>query len=128
MDIEYISRASRALAAMTLVRQATANEIHVPSGAEYETWIDEHRTDYWTVAGWLTVVIMTCCILVGLELQWWKSGRVVETIDNGTQTLEEGRCSQSCTYEDHDHEARQGQALQKLLPILVKKHVFQSLS
>ena len=45
MDTAYISCASRALAAMTLVRQAPANEIAVPSGAEYETWIDEHRTD-----------------------------------------------------------------------------------
>ena len=59
-----------------------------------KTWSDEHRTDYWTVSGWIIVVIMTCCILVGLELLWWKSGRVAETIDNGTQTLEEGRCSQ----------------------------------
>ena len=41
-----------------------------------------------------TMVIMTCCILMGLVLLWWKSGRVAETIENGTQTLEEGRCSQ----------------------------------
>ena len=78
MDTEYISRASRALAAMTL-------EIAVPSGAEYETWIDEHRTNCWTVAAWITVVIMTCCILVGVVLPWWQSGRLLETIDNGTQ-------------------------------------------
>ena len=40
------------------------------------------------------MVIMTRCILAGLALLWWKSGRVIETIDIGTQTLEEGRCAQ----------------------------------
>ena len=53
MDTKYISRASRALAAMTLVRQAAANEIAVPSGAEYETWIGEPRINYWAMAGWM---------------------------------------------------------------------------
>ena len=47
-DTECISRASRALAAMTLVRQAAASEIAVPSGEEHETWIDGYRADYWT--------------------------------------------------------------------------------
>ena len=70
VDTEYISRASRALAAMTLVRQAAANEVAVPSGAEYEKWIDEHRINYWAMGGWITVVIMTCCILMGLVLLW----------------------------------------------------------
>ena len=79
---------------MTMVRQAAVNEVAVPSGAEYETWIDEHGIDFWSMSGWITVVIMTCCILMGLVLLWWKSGRVAETIDSGTQTLEEGRCSQ----------------------------------
>ena len=64
MDTEYISRAPRAVVAITMVRQAGANEIAVPSGAEYETWIDERRTDYWTMAGWITVVIVACCILM----------------------------------------------------------------
>ena len=94
MGTEYISRASQALAAMTLVRQAVADEVAVLSGAEYETRIDEHRINYWAMAGWITVVTMTCCILMGLVLLWCKSGRVAETIDSGTQTLEEGRCSQ----------------------------------
>ena len=92
MDTEYLSRASRALAAMTLVRQAAANEVTVHSGAEHETWIAEHRIKYCALAGWTNVVIMTCCILMGLVLLWWKSGRIAETIE--TQTLEEGRCSQ----------------------------------
>ena len=46
---------------------------------------------------------------MGLLLLWWKSGRVAETVDSGTQTLEEGRS---------DHEARQGRALQQRLPVL----------
>ena len=37
---------------------------------------------------------MTCCILMGLVLLRRKSRRVAETIDSGTQNLEEGRCSQ----------------------------------
>ena len=90
VDTVFISRASRALAALTLAKRATASEIAVHSGAEHETWIYEHRIDYWAMAGWITVVIMTCCIMMGLVLLWWKSGRVAETIDNGTQTLEEG--------------------------------------
>ena len=36
------------------------------------------------------MVIMTCCILVGLVSVWWKSGRVAETISNATHTLEDG--------------------------------------
>ena len=73
---------------MTLVRQAAASEIAVHSGAERETWIDGYRAYYWTAAGWITVVIMTCLILVGLVLRRWKSGIDAETIDTGTQTLE----------------------------------------
>ena len=88
MDTEYISRASRALAAMTLVRQAAASEIAVHPGTERETWIDGYRAFHWTAAGWITVVIVTCLILVGLVLRRWKSGIDAETIDNGTQTLE----------------------------------------
>ena len=89
MGTEYTSRVSRALAAMTLVRQAAANEIGVPSGAEPETRIDDYSRllDDSRVE---TVVIMTCCNLAGLVLLWWKSGRVTETMNNGTQTLEEG--------------------------------------
>ena len=48
------------------------------------------RADSWTAAGWISVVRMTCCILVGLVLVWWKVGRVADTVSNGTQTLEEG--------------------------------------
>ena len=79
---------------MTLVRQAAANEVAVPSGAEYETWIDEPRINCWEMAGWITEVNMACCIQMGLVLMWWKSRGVAETIDSGTQTPGEGRCSQ----------------------------------
>ena len=51
MDLEYISRASRALAAMTLVRQAATNDIAVYSDTEHESWIDGCRADFWTAAG-----------------------------------------------------------------------------
>ena len=37
---------------------------------------------------------MTWCILMGLVLLWWRSGRVAETIDRGTHALEEGNYSQ----------------------------------
>ena len=60
-----------------------------------------------------SLVIMTCCILMGLVLLWWKSGRVAETIDSGTQTLEEVQTFSRCTHEIHGQEARQGRALQK---------------
>ena len=52
------------------------------------------RADCWTAAGWKTVVILTCCILLGLVSVRWKSGRVAETISNGTQALGEGGCAQ----------------------------------
>ena len=128
MDTEYISRASRALAAMTLVRQAAANEIAVPSGAEDETWIDERRTDCWMMAGWITVVIMTCCILVGLVLLWWKSGRVAETVDNGTQKLQEGRCSQDVLARIMVTNRGKAAHCTNDCPFLLKSHVIQSLS
>ena len=72
IDTEYISRASRALAAVTLVTGATASEIAVHSGAMQETWIDGYRTDGCTVTGWMLVGIVTCCILMGFELLWRK--------------------------------------------------------
>ena len=37
---------------MTLVRQGAANEVAVPSGAEHETWTDEHRINFWG-DGWM---------------------------------------------------------------------------
>ena len=127
MDTEFISRASRALAAMTLVRPAAANEIAVSSEAEFETWIGEHRNDFWTVAGWINVVITTCCIPVGLALLLWKSGRVAETIDNGTQTLEEGRCSQDVLTRIMITKHGKAAHCRNDGPFLVKSHAIQSL-
>ena len=75
LDTEYISRASRALAAVTLGKQATASENAVHSGAMPGTWIDGYRTDGWTVTGWMLVVMVTCCILMSLVLMWRKTGR-----------------------------------------------------
>ena len=56
-DTEYISRASRALAAVTLVKRATASEIAVRSGAMQRTWIDGYRADGWTVTGRCKLVL-----------------------------------------------------------------------
>ena len=87
---EYISRASRALAAVTLVKRATASEIAVHSGAIQETWIEGYRADGWTVTGWMLVGIVACCILMSLVLLWRKTGRIVDMVDDETQTLDEG--------------------------------------
>ena len=39
----------------------------------------------------MLVGIVTCCILVGFVLLWRKSGRIVDVVDDETQTLEEGK-------------------------------------
>ena len=59
------------------------------------------------------MVIMTCCILVGLVLLWWKSGRVTETIEQWNANAGRGQVRSRRPYEDDDHEARKGRALQK---------------
>ena len=95
IDTAYISRASRAsraLAAVTLVKRATASEIAVHSGAMQETWIDGKREDGWTVTGWMLVGIVTCCFLIDLVLLWKNTGRIVHVVDDETKTLEEGKC------------------------------------
>ena len=55
IDTEYISRASRALAAMTLVKRASANEIALKSGATQGMWIDGYGVDWWIAASWILV-------------------------------------------------------------------------
>ena len=102
---------------MTLVRQAAASEIAVPSGAERETWIHGYRADYWTAAGWITVALVTCCIRMGLVSMWWKLGRVGETMDSGTQTLKEGRCAQNIPTNIMITKHGQGRAWKKRLPM-----------
>ena len=79
---------------MTLVRQVAAIEIAVPSGVEHETWTHRYRAVYRSAAGWIIVVVISCCILKGLPLLWRKSGEAAETSDTVTKTLEEGRCAQ----------------------------------
>ena len=95
IDTEYISRASRALAAMTLVKRASANEIAVKSGATQGMWIDGYGVDWWIAASWILVGIVTCCILTCLLPLRRKTGRVTDMVDDETQTVEEGRSDQT---------------------------------
>ena len=37
------------------------------------------------------VGIVTCCTLMGLVLLWRKTGKIVDMVDDETQTLEEGK-------------------------------------
>ena len=80
---------------------------------DHETWIVGDRADYWRAAGWVTVDIMTCCILRVLVLAWWIIGRIVETVSNGTENSGRGRMYSRRPKETHDHGALQGRALQK---------------
>ena len=41
--------------------------------------------------GWILFGSVTCCILMGLVLLWRTSGRVIEMVDDETQTLKECR-------------------------------------
>ena len=50
---EYISRASRAQGAMTLVKQAAAKENRCHSGAERETWIHGYSDDGLLDGSWM---------------------------------------------------------------------------
>ena len=63
MDTGYISRASRALAAVTIVRQAAVNEVAVLSGAEYETTQNPLLGDAW----------------MDMERKLWKRADVLKT-------------------------------------------------
>ena len=77
IDTEYISRASQALAAMTLVKRATASEIAVHFGAMQGTWISGYRADCWMASRWILVGSETWCILMGLVLLRRKTGTVI---------------------------------------------------
>ena len=70
---------------MRLVKQAAACEIAVPSGIERDGWFTGNRAHYCTTAGWITVVHMTCCILMELVLLWWKIERVADKVSNATR-------------------------------------------
>ena len=57
LDTEYISRASRAQAAMILVRRTAATEVSVSSASASDIWIAaESETNNWTAAGYMAVV------------------------------------------------------------------------
>ena len=60
------------------------------SGAMQEPRIDGYRADGRTVTGWMLVGFVTCCILMSLVLLGRKTGRIVDMVDDETQTLEEG--------------------------------------
>ena len=98
------------------------------SGIEHETWIDGGRADWWTAAGWITVVIMICSILVDLVSVWWISARVGEIVSNGTQTLEQGGRTQGIpqrvTITKHGKAAH----CRCECPFLWEAHAIQSLS
>ena len=65
---------------------------------------------------------------MGLVLLWWKSGKVAETIDNGTQTLEEDRCSQDVSVRLMVAKHGKAAHCRNDCSFLLKSHVIQSLS
>ena len=72
-------------------RERLAKLLHsLVTGAIQETWIEGYRTGGWTVTGWMLVGIAACCILMSLVLLWRKTGRIVDMVDDETQTLDEG--------------------------------------
>ena len=82
VDREYITRASRTLAVMTLVRQAAANEVAVPSRSESVKWINEAELDERWMDGQSLLFVFWCI--------WCRRGGVVATVSNSAQTPEEG--------------------------------------
>ena len=91
IDTQYIARESRALAVMTLVEQAAANEFAASSESESVEW--SNGADCWTSADRMATIIVTIGILVYLVSMWWNAG-IATTVSNSTQTLEEGCNSQ----------------------------------
>ena len=71
---------------------------------------------------------MTCCNLAILVLLWWKSGRVTETMNNGTQTLEEDRCSQDALAKIMLAKHGKAAHCRSDCPFLLKCHAIQSQS
>ena len=110
MDTEFISGASRALAAMTLVRQAAASEIAVPSGIEHE------EMDRWRRS--TTVARQDNRGYHGL-LQflpvWYRyGGKLDESLRRSAPERKFWKRAMRSRHSDesHDHEARQDCALQ----------------
>ena len=108
IDTEYISRESRALAAMTQLKQAAACEIAVHSGAEHEMWIDGYRVD----------LDSSCVDNRGYRYALYSYGvDVVESWEcrYGQWHANTGRGQTRLIHpdEDHDREERPSRALQK---------------
>ena len=124
IDTEYISRASRALAAMTLVKRASVNETAMQQG----TWTSGCGMDWWIAASWILVSIVICCILMSLVLLRKKSGRVTDMVADVTQTLEEGWSDQ--TNPSRVLTTKNGKAAhcRNDCPFLLKSYSIQSLS
>ena len=73
LETVYISHAPRTLAAMSLVQRRAATEVVVSSARERDMGITAGSgTDMKTVTGYMTVVIMVCCMLVRLLEVWCK--------------------------------------------------------
>ena len=128
IDTEYISRASRALAAMTLVKRTSASEVAVKSGVIQEMWIDGYETDWWMTTGWILIGIMVCGILISMVQLWRKSGKVIETVDDETQTLEEGRSDQNVPMKTMITKNGTAAHCSNDCPFLLKSYSIQSLS
>ena len=74
---------------MSLVRRTAATEATVSTASESDMWITaDSGSNKWTVAGYMAVVIMLCCMLVGLLAVWHTSRWVAETTSRGSQTLD----------------------------------------
>ena len=93
VDTEYIARASRTLAVMTLVRQAAANEVAVPSRSESVKWINEAELDERWMDGQSLLFVFWCI--------WCRRGGVVATVSNSAQTPEELCNSQDIAQASH---------------------------
>ena len=77
-------------AAMSLVRRTAATQMTVSSASERGWGITAGgRTNFCTVAGYKVVVIMICCMLVGLLLVWRKPRCVAVATSRGTRTMDD---------------------------------------
>ena len=111
LDTEYISRAARALAAMTLVRQTSASEIVVPFGLEREAC-----TVHWIQSRQLH------------DLLWWIIERVADKVGNATQTLEDAECGQDILLRVMITKYGQAVHCRNDCPFLLRSREVQSLS
>ena len=75
---------------MSLVRRTAATVVSVSSASESDMWVaDESETNNLTAVGYMAVVIMICCMIVGLLAVWRTSRWVTDRTTRGSQTLDE---------------------------------------